>query len=172
MLMIQEEKMKFEAISISYKVAKKKLFERFKGRVFHVTSPDNFIKICTQGSILNNKNKTFKPNWGDSYFTSKGCVSVCDLLNNNGPVVTKRAMNQYDVFRQPWGATSVFLFLSPESYSNLITWHHWKKEGAPGAIVPHLESGFPEAIPLTVINEVWFVTVTDWLAFFGKSRIN
>jgi hypothetical protein len=49
----REEMMRSEAISISYQMATKKLYQRLSGRVFHVTSPDNFVTIGKHGLIEN-----------------------------------------------------------------------------------------------------------------------
>jgi hypothetical protein len=70
-------------------------------------------------------------------------------------------MGKYNPLCQPWGATSVFLFLSPESFYNLITWHHWKKEKATKPVVPHLESGFPTDIKLSIIDALAKSKVND-----------
>ncbi len=157
--------MKFEAFSFSYKAAVRKLFPKLRGRVFHITSPENFLLIVKTGAILNNRDRIFKNNWNvNSYFANKGCVSVCDLVNNTKPRITRqKCLNYYRVFQQDWGATTVFLFLSSAIHDQLITWHAWKKEKAYNQVVPELESGFPDAVPLEQIEEIWFLTITDYL---------
>lgn len=107
------------------------------------------------------------------FFANKGCVSVCDLVNNTKPRVTRRRyLSDYQIFGQGWGASTVFLFLSPASHPKLVTWHSWEIEKAYGQqVVPDLESGFPDAIPLELIEEVWFITINDreWLWNFNAS---
>jgi len=123
--------MKFEIISTSYRGAAKKLFPRLRGRVFHVTSPENFILICKSGEIRNNKGGSLQKNWNSGFFSAKGYVSVCDLVNNIKPRVTKnKCLSDYRIFGQPWGATTAFLFLAPSSHSKFVTWHTWKSEKA------------------------------------------
>ncbi|MDZ5459273.1 hypothetical protein [Azohydromonas lata] len=156
--------MKFEAISLSYGSATRKIVPRLKGRVFHITSPANFISIIKSGAISNNQNGVFPKNWNcSSYFANKGCVSVCDLVNNKKPRVTRqRFLSDYRIFGQGWGATTVFMFLSPFAHKQLITWRSWQKEKAYGQqVVPDLESGFPGEILLGDIEEIWFLTITD-----------
>ncbi len=160
--------MKFEAFSFTYNGAVRKLTPRLQGKVFHITSPENFVYICKSGKILNNKDGVLTQNWNNNnYFANKGCVSVCDLVNNTKPRVTRRKyLSDYQIFGQGWGATTVFLFLSPLVHHKLITWQSWKREKAYGLqIVPELESGFPEAILLDFIEEVWILTINDreWL---------
>lgn len=63
--------MKFEIISTSYRGAAKKLFPRLRGRVFHITSPENFILICKSGEIRNNKDGSLQKNWNSGFFRPK-----------------------------------------------------------------------------------------------------
>lgn len=160
--------MKFEIISTSYRGAVRKLFPKLRGRVFHITSPENFMSICKSGEIRNNKDGSLKTNWSNGYyFATKGCVSVCDLVNNTKPRVTRsKCLSDYQIFGQSWGPTTVVLFLSPSSHDRLITWHTWKLEKAfTRKVVPGMESGFPNSIPLSEIEEIWFINIKDreWL---------
>ena len=94
--------MKFEAISLKYKNAIKKIPPRLAGRVFHITSPENFMLITKCGEIRNNKDGIFPKNWQyDSYFSLQGCISVCDLANNTKPRVTReKYLSDYQIFNQ------------------------------------------------------------------------
>ncbi len=158
--------MKFRVIETIFSVAARTLFKELQGRMFHVTSPEAFVKICASGAILSNTNGRFRCNWTDNYYFKKiGCLSVVDLVNNTRHRVTKRKLlNDYKVFEQA-SPVVVFMFLSPKVHARAITWHRYKKEKAYGLqIVPELESGIPEKISLGEIDEVWFITLKDRVA--------
>ena len=134
--------------------------------MFHVTSPEAFIKICASGAILSNTDGLLGCNWTDNYyFKNIGCLSVVDLVNNTRPRVTKRKLlSDYQVFEQS-SPVVVFMFLSPSIYARAITWQRYKREKAYGQqIVPELESGIPEKVSLSEIDEVWFITLKDRVA--------
>lgn len=143
--------------------------------MFHVTSPTAFIQICASGAILNNSSGNFAFNWTSNYyFKNKGCVSVVDLVNNNRPRITKaKLLNDYAVFEQH-SPVVVFLFLTQSVYPRVITWHNWKKEKAYiQKVVPELESGVPDRVTLTEIDEAWFITLKDRVALKERlSQIN
>lgn len=162
--------MRFRAIETTWRTATNTLINQLRGRMFHVTSPANFVKICASGAILSNTSGNFKHNWGNNYyFKNKGCLSVVDLVNNTRPRITKRKMlNDYSVFEQA-SPVVVFLFLSPAIHHRAITWHSWKKEKAhKQQVVPELESGIPESIPLSDIEEIWFITLKDRTALYEQ----
>lgn len=155
--------MKFRVIETTWRTAAGPLVKELRGRIFHVTSPANFVKICASGAILSNKEERFKCNWMPNYyFKNKDCLSVVDLVNNIRPRVTKRKLlSDYAVFEQA-SPVVVFLFLSPSVYSRVITWHGWKREKAYGQqIVPELESGVPSSVSVEEIDEAWFITLKD-----------
>jgi len=118
--------------------------------------------ICAEGAILANTADRFKTNWPNSYFKSQDCVSVVDLVNNTRPRVTKAKLAcDYAIYEQHQ-PVSVFLILSASVYSRAITWEKWKKDKAYGQqIVPCLESGVPDRVPIEEIEEAWFINLKD-----------
>ena len=138
--------------------------------MFHVTSPRAFVKICASGAILNNSSGDLGFNsTSNYYFKNKGCLSVVDLVNNTRPLVTKRKLlSDYAIFEQS-SPVVVFLFLAPSVYTRVITWQSWKREKAYGQqIVPELESGVPEKVSLSEVDDVWFITLKDRVAMNKK----
>jgi hypothetical protein len=134
--------------------------------MFHVTSPDGFIGICSDGAIFSNTDGRFKSNWTENYyFRNQGCLSIVDLVNNTRPRVTRRKLiSDYPIFEQS-SPVVVFLFLSSRVYPRVIDWKKYKKERAYGQqIVPELESGVPGKVLISEIDEAWFITLRDRVA--------
>jgi hypothetical protein len=149
---------KYQVISINSKKMKNDFLKSLDGRVFHVTSIENFVSICQTGAIESNNGKR-KANWkGVSYFANRNCVSVCDLYNNKKKRVSKNKMlSDYNIFEQ--FTPSVFLFLYPKYYDFLISWEEWKRDKAYfQKVIPNLESGYPDRIPIEYIEEVVFLS--------------
>lgn len=152
--------MDIDWFTLTEKKAYEKLWPKLKGKVFHRTSLENYRKILACGFIDNNKNEKYKLNWSsNSYFRNRGCISVCDLYNHTRPVLTKKAVYQYRIFsqREDIDDKFVFLFLHESAYHHLIKWE--KEKIYSGTFVPHLESGYPDKIPLSLISEVWFIKI-------------
>ena len=147
----------------------KKIWPQLKGRVFHRTSLENYCHIVAAGFIDNNQNEKYELNWqSNSFFRNRGCVSVCDFYNNTKPRLTKDATFQYKIFEQREDKDDkfVFLFLSESEYTNLVRWEKWKEEKAwEETVVPHLESGYPDKIPLSLITDVWFIKITGRIKY-------
>lgn len=154
--------MKFRVIQTTLRKAKGPLLSELRNRMFHVTSPAGFIGFCAEGAILANTNDRFPTKWRNSYFKNQGCLSVVDLVNNTRPIVTKRKLfNDYAVFEM-YQPVVVFLVLSTSVYPRVITWKKWEKDKAFGQqVVPWLESGVPDGVSISEIEEAWFITLTD-----------
>ena len=134
--------------------------------MFHVTSPTAFVDICASGAIRSNEKEEFRSNWGENYyFKNQGCLSVVDLVNNTRPRVTRRKMiRDYRVFEQ-FSPVTVLLLLSPAVHARAITWKKYLCDRAYGQqIVPELESGIPDKVLLSEIDEAWFITLKDRVA--------
>lgn len=121
---------------------------------------ENYHKILACGFIDSNRNEKYKLNWSsNSYFRNRGCISVCDLYNHTRPRLTKKAVYQYRIFsqREDIDDKFVFLFLHENAYHHLIKWE--KGQTYSETFVPHLESGYPDKIPLSLISEIWFIKI-------------
>lgn len=137
-------------------------FRELRGRVFHITSVDNFLAIARSGLIMHNHDKRLHQNGNyNSFFRNRKCVSFCDFANNSRPrKLREAALGKYNIFGQGDGEKSVFLFLSPAVHSKLIPWQQWKRENALSEmVVPYLESGYPGFVPLDEIEEVAFIHI-------------
>jgi len=155
--------MRFRVIDTTWRKATGPLLSELRGRMFHVTSPDGFVGVCSEGAILCNSDNRFKSNWTENYyFKNQGCLSIVDLVNNTRPKVTRRKLiNDYAVFEQA-SPVVVFLFLSPSVYPRVVHWTKYKKDRAYGQqIVPELESGVPTRVSISEIDEAWFITLRD-----------
>lgn len=155
--------MHFRVIETTWRKATSSLLSELRGRMFHVTSPNAFLGICSEGAILCNTDDRFKTNWTvNYYFKNQGCLSIVDLVNNTKPRVTRRKpINDYAVFEQS-SPVVVFLFISPRVYPRVIHWKKWKKDRAHGQqIVPELESGVPGRVSIDEIDEAWFISLKD-----------
>jgi hypothetical protein len=151
--------------------ARRKLLPKLRGRVFHITNPERFIQIAKSGAILANSRDRFVRNWEyESYFASLNCVSVCDFLNNGPRLAREASLKSYNIFGQRWGATTVFLFLAPSLHKDLITWERWEEERSRLKVVPYLESGYPKAVSLRDVDELWWVTIKDYSNFSSVSQ--
>ena len=155
-------RMKISWRTLTRQQAHRHLLSELRGRVFHITSVENFLAIVRADMIKHNGDGTLKSNGKyNSYFKNRGCVSFCDFHNNVRPrKVREAAIRKYDIFGQGGGESFVFLFLTPNSYSKLIPWTRWKTEKALSEmVVPHLESGYPGAVPLAEIDEANFIHI-------------
>jgi hypothetical protein len=154
--------MKISWLVITKSRAQKRLYPKLKGRVFHITSVDNFIKIMKTGAIKHNRDGLIKSNHPySSYFKNRGFVSFCDFHGNVFARKTREAaLTKYDIFSQGDGERFVFLFLKPEYYSKLVSWTNWKTDNACNEmIVPHLEAGFPDFVPIEGIEEATLIHI-------------
>lgn len=155
---------KYKIFSLTRNQLRNHLFKELIGKIFHITSFESFLSIISAGYINNNKKLEYTLNWeSNSYFRNRGCVSVCDLFNNTRPKKIRSAsFSSYPIFEQGNNGITVILFLKKEAYDNVKTWESWKKEKAfTEMVVPHLESGYPDKIPLDIIDEIWIVQTKD-----------
>ena len=152
---------------ISLRLKRKELRERLlpllRGHVFHVTSQPRAERILASGAILANGNAAFPPTYScspASYFAKRGCVSVVDLRNVTDRDLT-HSLDAYDFLNpvphegHPW-----FFVLAREAHAHLISGAQWKIDKAwTDHLVPFVESGFPRAIRLDMINQLIRVSV-------------
>ncbi|MBI3933984.1 MAG: hypothetical protein HY316_04780 [Acidobacteria bacterium] len=129
------------------------------GRVFHVTQLDFLEGILTAGKIHANRDGRLPTTFGlgNSYFRSRGCVSLFNLHDASEEERNKSIPKCHPIY--PGYDRLAYLFLSPTHYSRLIPWTRWKDENASAAIVPYIEAGYPDSIPLSAIEEILRVTI-------------
>ena len=154
--------MKTESITLHADELRSELLPLLLGRVFHVTTHAAFEKICADGKICVNTDGSLTPSayYRNAYFRSHGCVSVCDL-RFAGPEQVDQALRAY-YFLNPEAdrAAPAFLFLNSQSYPQLRSWREQgKSREFDKAIVPHIEAGFPDQIPLEFLDQALLVNV-------------
>lgn len=141
-----------------------RLPRRLVGRVFHVTSHAAAEMILGGEGIRNNRDGQFVTGFGTaelSFFRLRGCVSVFDFRN-----MTKEAWEFVSFVGglNPAGAARnnpAFLFLADSCFDSLETYATWQAEGPHNRmIVPLIEAGYPDHIPVAMITSALFVTVT------------
>ena len=147
----------------SYNEAKAALFPQLRTRVFHATSHTGFAGIQRDGYIGSNKDKRYPcayPQAENSFFRKRGYVSLIDLRTATDEQIEDGDMKYR--YLSPSSEQTILLFLKPDCYDQLVTWDVSKaEEGLRAMIVPYVESGFPDAIPVSCIEEAWEVTITQ-----------
>lgn len=137
-----------------------------QGHVFHVTKLSFLSSIDQDGEVKPNRDGVLQTTFGsskNSYFRNRSCVSLFDYR----PVATE----EIKAFRQrcypfqpivPGNSGIAILILQSEAYDNLIPWTHWKDEKAwSEMIVPHVEIGYPGALPVRLIAEIISVEILE-----------
>lgn len=138
---------------LSSSLEQAKISKKLKGKVFHVTTLSNFELILASGAILHNQTGRFPHRGGfkNACFNKLAHVSVCDFFHNKS-IPKEKYINDYNIFFD--GA--IFLFLHPNAFAKLMTWDQGRaKAGLACQVVPFLESGYPDKIPLSEIIDVW-----------------
>jgi hypothetical protein len=107
------------------------------GRVFHATVTSSLDGINAAGAVLPNdgtRSWGYHPDFQESYFGSRGCVSVFDLRSL--PVENRSFWLSFcnpldsSVINRA-NPTMAFLFLDKEACLKLIPWTKWKDDGHP-----------------------------------------
>lgn len=137
-----------------------------EGRVFHVTRRRNMEAIHCSGALLPNADGQLETTFGssaNSFFRLMGCVSVFDYRKQNVPEIAEYRGRCYPFqAARPGGAGIAILMLKQESYQKLVPWTEWSSSGdLTQNIVPYVESGYPGPLPLSMIDEVLFVRITE-----------
>jgi hypothetical protein len=143
---------------------KRRLMKNLYGKVFHVTNAEGFTGIINRGKIIPSKSGLLSENWGGSgFFRNRGCISVCDLVNNTSKIEISRAISKYYFFNLPCNKGETYLlFINNSLHNHLVSWEQWKKDEAFGeTIVPHLESGYPGEVSIFDIDTILILNVKD-----------
>lgn len=153
-----------ETVNCSGSAVRRRLLKHLYGKVFHVTNENGFNGILNRGVIIPSLNESISSNWGmESFFRNRGCVSVCDLVNNTSKKRISSAISKYNFFDLRCNNGRSYLFLLNESiHCNLITWNQWEKEKAyKESIVPYLESGFPGEISIIDVEKILIINLVN-----------
>lgn len=145
--------------SIGYSELVDMLLPKLRGNVFHVTSREGFRGIEVSGAILANEDGLLGdsfPQSRGSYFRHQGCVCLFDLRSVLDDEIG-HALEAYYFLNPPHVDNNpVFLFLQKRYYDRLRT---WSEAGQHGIVVPYVEAGFPGKVCMSMIREVWCVSV-------------
>lgn len=159
---------KIKTIKCKVSEARKILIKELWGKVFHVTNEKGFNGIITAHKIMPNIGSHFGNNWGNknnSYFRNRGCISVCDLKNNQNINEINDALYKYSFYNLSCNGEITYLMVLDESlHHHLITWEACKKEKAyRETVVPYLESGYPCEIPIDRITLIVKIELIDYI---------
>lgn len=150
---LAEQSLRFKAFS----ELESQLMPMLRNHVFHVTTPAGYEGIRRDGRITSNVDGKFQMTCSQSevsYFRKKGCVSLIDLRNPSEGELADGLRKYY--FLHPFTSnSSVFLILKPTCYPDLISWEISKEdEGLRAMIVPYIEAGYSNSIPIDLIESV------------------
>lgn len=136
-----------------------------EGHVFHVTKRPYWPQILATGAIEPNSNGRLPTTFGnyDSFFRKRGCISVFDFrLPPNDEILDFRRRCWPFQAATPGDEGIAILILNSSIYPVLITWNRWKDENALSEmIVPFVEAGHPGPIPVSAIDDVILLRITE-----------
>ena len=136
-----------------------------EGKVFHVTRLAYLPLIIQSGEIRSNKDKALRTTFGvyNAFFNNRDCVSLFDYRQKpNNKVTDFRGRCDPLKPAYPPNGPIAILILKPSVYDDLIPWTLRNKEKAfSEQIVPYVEVGYPGAIPLSHVEEIISVEITE-----------
>lgn len=140
------------------------LMDYLAGRVFHVSKECYLPAILASGEIkpnIDGKLETTFGSSGNSYFKNIGCVSVFDYRNiyDEKPQKFLRRCHPARPLRSDSGI-AIFI-LKPEVYPKLHSWEGYKNDRRQ-KVVPHVEAGYYGPIPLSLVEQVMIVTISEF----------
>lgn len=136
-----------------------------QGKVFHVTKLDYLPSIIECGEIRANPEGELPSTFGiyNGFFKNRNCVSLFDYRPEPTEEISdfRSRCYPFQPARPPSGGIAI-LILKPEYWDNLVPWSQSKKEKAHREqIVPYVEAGYPVSIPLTHVEEIVSVELTE-----------
>ena len=141
------------------------LLPRLVDRVFHVTDFLNYKEIVKCNELRPNTKGSFRSICGsssNSYFRLRNCISIFDFRNLPQDE-SERFHRIYSCCPFPVKSPKthlVYFYLSEVAVNKLILWTERGREQALGQmIVPHVEAGFPGALPISLIDSILHVMV-------------
>lgn len=129
---------------------------KLRGTVFHVTSQVGFEGIQATDSVYANGDGRFPftfPQSENGFGRRRGYVCLFDLREVTDEQLTHALEGYY--FLDPFGKKQnpIFLFLSPDSYDQVIHWSATKGDYTE-MWVPYVEAWYPRDLPLSIIVKV------------------
>lgn len=139
--------------------------EYLEGRVFHVTRLDNLRSIKQSGELRANADGTLVSSFGFSrngFFRKRKCVSVFDYRQTATETVKKFREHCLPFLPLKPNAGIAVLILELAAHDVLIPWTMSKGDSAAGEmVVPYVEAGYPEPLPLGLIAEIITIELTE-----------
>ncbi|MCG7500208.1 hypothetical protein MHO82_25505 [Vibrio sp. Of7-15] len=136
--------------------------ELMKGKVFHTTTQESFESIVTDGGLIANISGDRPSVFGNSngFFRLRGCISFFDYRELSDARVSEHLYKCVPTRIADDHKIMVVLVLSHEAYPDLESWISWSEEGAYSLkVVPRIEIGYPNFVPLGMISEVLTVSI-------------
>ena len=137
-----------------------------QGKVFHVSRLDYLPSIIKCGEIRVNTDGVLPTTFGfsnNSFFRNRDCVSLFDYRSEPTEEIRSFRLRCYP-FRpaDPSNEGIAILILQSKVYGNLVPWTLWKEERAfREMVVPHVETGYPGSISLSMVEEIISVEITE-----------
>ncbi len=134
---------------------------KMSGSVFHATTLENYKSILSSGGLLANLDGSRSSVFGNSngFFRLRSCVSFFDYRNLGDKKVYQHLYKCIPTNIAQKHAEMAVLVLSEDAYSNLQPWTAWDQEKAYSLkVVPRIEIGYPDFVPMSSINEVLMVS--------------
>lgn len=157
-------------IKLEYGKQNEEIYPLLRGRIFHVTCPENYQLIVRDEAISPSPKERVHHPFGkyNSYMAHKGCVSLFDLKNPSDKEIEKNIHKCHPLqpasrdLRQVDDAGTVYIIMIKDDYKfDPLTVKDWKGDGAYRfQIVPYIEIGHPGHIDLKLTQEHLRVTVT------------
>jgi hypothetical protein len=151
--------------------SREELLPRLEKKVFHVTPKSNYQIILDSGGLHANKNNEFRSPFGNTtngFFRLRNCISFFDYRIYGSKKWEEHAYKcmPTQVFYD--NQEAAFFFLKEEYFKNLVSWEKWKQEEAwSNQVVPHIEAGFENFVPLSHISEIILVKNEEPPAILG-----
>jgi hypothetical protein len=160
-----------ESLSLSAGDLEAELLPRLMGRVFHVTPRTTYPGIVSDGSIKSNQTGClgFTTSQSEvSYFRTRGCVSLIDLRTTTQEQVNDTLLRYYflNPFSSPEDNPAFLLLKESEScFEQLIP---WSDASVGDMVVPYVEAGYRERIPLSLVERVLLLEITYPLTVWDR----
>lgn len=146
-----------------------------EGRIFHVTSYENYKSMILDGIIANNSGERFNPNPRSTgcFSIVKGYVSLFDLRERSKEIIDQ-TLSKYYFLAPPWFCVNksskdtldiVFLILNKKYSSHLIPNSAAEKYRVSNNLayiqyIPHTECWFPGDLPVRYLSQAIHVIIT------------
>jgi hypothetical protein len=134
---------------------------KMRGFVFHATTLENYESILSSGGLVANCDGSRSSVFGNSngFFRSRSCISFFDYRNLDDNKVHQQLYKCIPTNIVEKHGVMAVLVLSKNLYSNLQPWTAWEQERAYSLkVVPRVEIGYPDFVPMSSIKEVLMVS--------------